>query len=81
MPLGPEYDKQIDSQFADMKNTGTRNGGSITPPSSCSVSSTARRGRISTSRNRDGRAENRHQSELGSGYGVRAVWSAWSRSI
>ncbi|MDB5518452.1 MAG: Leucyl aminopeptidase [Tardiphaga sp.] len=30
MPLGPEYDKQIDSQFADMKNTGTRNGGSIT---------------------------------------------------
>ena len=30
MPLGPEYDKQIDSQFADMKNTGVRNGGSIT---------------------------------------------------
>src|SRR5260221_12984552 len=30
MPLGAEYDKQIDSQFADMKNTGTRNGGSIT---------------------------------------------------
>jgi leucyl aminopeptidase len=30
MPLGPEYDKQIDSQFADIKNTGTRNGGSIT---------------------------------------------------
>jgi len=30
MPLGPEYDQQIDSQFADMKNTGTRNGGSIT---------------------------------------------------
>jgi len=30
MPLGPEYDKQIDSQFADVKNTGGRNGGSIT---------------------------------------------------
>jgi leucyl aminopeptidase len=30
MPLGPEYDKQIDSQFADMKNTGGRHGGSIT---------------------------------------------------
>src|SRR5580693_492168 len=30
MPLGPEYDKQIDSQFADMKNTGVRHGGSIT---------------------------------------------------
>ena len=30
MPLGPEYDKQINSQFADMKNTGSRHGGSIT---------------------------------------------------
>ena len=30
MPLGPEYDKQIDSKFADMKNAGSRNGGSIT---------------------------------------------------
>src|SRR6266404_5345908 len=30
LPLGPEYDKQIDSQFADMKNTGNRHGGSIT---------------------------------------------------
>ena len=30
MPMGPAYDKQIDSKFADMKNTGGRNGGSIT---------------------------------------------------
>ncbi|MDA9412154.1 leucyl aminopeptidase [Bradyrhizobium sp. CCBAU 45384] len=30
LPLGPEYDKLIDSQFADMKNTGGRHGGSIT---------------------------------------------------
>ncbi|MGE5156947.1 MAG: leucyl aminopeptidase [Gemmatimonas sp.] len=30
MPLSPEYDKLIDSQFADMKNTGGRYGGSIT---------------------------------------------------
>jgi leucyl aminopeptidase len=30
MPMGPEYDKQIDSKFADMKNTGGRFGGSIT---------------------------------------------------
>ncbi|WP_413993020.1 leucyl aminopeptidase [Labrys okinawensis] len=30
MPLGAEYDKLIDSRFADMKNTGGRNGGSIT---------------------------------------------------
>ncbi len=30
MPLGPEYDKMINSQFADVKNAGARNGGSIT---------------------------------------------------
>jgi leucyl aminopeptidase len=30
MPLAPEYDKLIDSKFADVKNTGGRWGGSIT---------------------------------------------------
>jgi leucyl aminopeptidase len=30
MPLGPEYDKMIDSKFADMKNTGGRHAGAIT---------------------------------------------------
>jgi leucyl aminopeptidase len=30
MPLAPEYDKLIDSRFADMKNIGGRFGGSIT---------------------------------------------------
>jgi leucyl aminopeptidase len=30
MPLTPEYDKMIDSKFADMKNTGGRSGGAIT---------------------------------------------------
>ena len=30
MPLGAAYDKLIDSKFADMKNTGGRNAGSIT---------------------------------------------------
>ena len=30
LPLGPEYDKMIDSKFADMKNTGGRYAGSIT---------------------------------------------------
>jgi leucyl aminopeptidase len=30
MPLGKDYDKMIDSRFADMKNTGGRHGGSIT---------------------------------------------------
>jgi leucyl aminopeptidase len=30
LPLGADYDKQIDSRFADMKNTGGRYGGAIT---------------------------------------------------
>jgi leucyl aminopeptidase len=30
MPLGKEYDKLIDSKFADVKNAGGRDGGSIT---------------------------------------------------
>ncbi len=30
MPLGPAFDKLIDSRFADMKNTGGRHAGSIT---------------------------------------------------
>jgi len=30
LPMGPAYDKLIDSKFADMKNTGGRDGGSIT---------------------------------------------------
>jgi leucyl aminopeptidase len=30
MPMGPTYDKMIDSQIADIKNQGSRYGGSIT---------------------------------------------------
>ena len=30
MPLGPDYDKLIDSRFADMKNTGGRAAGAVT---------------------------------------------------
>jgi leucyl aminopeptidase len=30
MPLGPDYDKLIDSKFADMKNVGGRDAGAIT---------------------------------------------------
>src|SRR5450432_617474 len=30
LPMGPEHDKMMDSQFADMKNAGARYGGSIT---------------------------------------------------
>jgi leucyl aminopeptidase len=30
LPLGPAYDKLLDSKFADMKNVGGRHAGSIT---------------------------------------------------
>ena len=30
LPLGPAYDKLINSKFADMKNTGGRAAGSVT---------------------------------------------------
>jgi leucyl aminopeptidase len=30
MPIGPAYDKQIESRFADIKNSGGRPAGSIT---------------------------------------------------
>ena len=30
MPMPPQYDKLIESPVADMKNVGTRHGGSIT---------------------------------------------------
>src|SRR4028118_648876 len=30
MPLGPEFDKMIESKFADMKNSAGRNGGAST---------------------------------------------------
>ena len=30
MPLGPDYDKQVKSDIADMKNVGGRDAGSIT---------------------------------------------------
>jgi leucyl aminopeptidase len=30
LPMGPDYDKMIDSRFADMKNTGGRHAGAVT---------------------------------------------------
>jgi len=74
MPLGPEYDKQIDSQFADMKNTGSRNGGSITaaqflqrfvddtPWAHLDIAGTAM-----------GAPKNEINQSWGSGYGVRLL--------
>jgi leucyl aminopeptidase len=74
MPLGAEYDKLIDSQFADMKNTGGRHGGSITaaqflqrfvdntPWAHLDIAGTAM-----------GAPKNEINQSWGSGYGVRLL--------
>ena len=66
MPLGPEYDKLIDSKFADMKNTGGRNGGL---DHRRAVPAAFRRqdamGASRHRRHRHGIAADRHQQELG----------------
>ena len=82
MPLGPEYDKLIDSQFADMKNTGGRHGGSITaaqflqrfvngaPWAHLDIAGTAH-----------GLADDRNQPELGFGLGRPPARPAGRRSL
>ncbi len=65
MPLGKEYDKMIDSKFADMKNTGGRHGGSVTAAQFLKRFVKDRPGRISTSRHRHGFADRRDQPVLG----------------
>ena len=83
MPLGPEYDKLIDSQFADMKNTGgSRQAGAITaaqflqrfvsdtPWAHLDIAGTAM-----------GAPKSEINQSWGSGYGVRLldrlVWDAY----
>ncbi len=70
MPLGPEYDKMIDSKFADMKNTGGRFGGSITAAQLLQrfVGKNSL-GASGHCRHRDGLAADGHQPELGIGLG------------
>jgi leucyl aminopeptidase len=49
LPLPVQYRKDIDSDVADLKNVGGRNGGALTAGPSCRSSWPAVRGRISTS--------------------------------
>ena len=66
MPLGPEYDKMINSKFADMKNTGGRWGGAITAAQL--LQRFVEQDAVGASRhcrNGDGLAANRYQQELG----------------
>ena len=81
MPLGPDYDKLIDSKFADMKNTGGRHGGSITaaqflqrfvdgtPWAHLDIAGTAMGG-----------ADNRHQPPAGAPATACACSTGWSRT-
>ncbi|MEZ5872572.1 MAG: leucyl aminopeptidase [Nitratireductor sp.] len=74
MPMGPDYDKLIDSKFADMKNVGGRFGGSITaaqflqrfvndvPWAHLDIAGTAM-----------GSPKNEYSQSWGSGYGVRLL--------
>ncbi|MFZ1815715.1 MAG: leucyl aminopeptidase [Rhizobiaceae bacterium] len=74
MPLGAEYDKMIDSTFADMKNVGGRFGGAITaaqflqrfvndvPWAHLDIAGTAM-----------GSPKNEYSQSWGSGYGVRLL--------
>ena len=82
MPLGPEYDKLIDSKFADMKNTGGRYGGSITAAhflqrfvNDDAVGASRHR------RHRRGLAADRDQQELGLGLGRAAARPAGRGSL
>ena len=74
MPLGPEYDKLIDSKNADMKNIGGRYGGAITaaqflqrfvkdtPWAHLDIAGTAM-----------GSPSNEYSTSWGSGFGVRLL--------
>ena len=66
MPLGPEYDKMINSKFADMKNTGGRWAG--VDHRGAIAAALRRQDAVGASRyrrHRDGLAADRHQQELG----------------
>ena len=78
MPLGPEYDKMIDSKFADMKNTGGRHGGSIT--GGAVPAALRQRHALGPSRHRrhgDGLARQRDQPQLGARDGACACSTGW----
>ena len=76
MPLAPEYDKMIDSKFADMKNTGgSRWGGAITAAQFIQrfVADKTPWAHLDIAGTGFELAPDRHQQELGSGWGVRLL--------
>ena len=81
MPLGPEYDKMIDSKFADMKNTGGRYGrrdhrGAVP----AALRRTRRRGRISTSPAPAWARRRPTSTRAGARAGACGCWTGWWRT-
>ena len=83
MPLSKEFDKMIDSKFADMKNTGGHAVAAPSPPrSSSSASSTTRsRGRISTSPAPASIRARPRPTRAGAPVGACGSWIGWWRRI
>ena len=81
MPLGPEYDKMIDSKFADMKNTGGRHGGAIGGAAASALRRQDAMGASRYRRHRHGLSADRDQQELGLGLRRAAARPAGGRVL
>ncbi len=75
MPLGPEYDKLIDSKVADMKNTGGRHAGSVTAAQFLQrfVENDTQWAHIDVAGTAMGSPANETNQSWGSGWGVRIL--------
>jgi leucyl aminopeptidase len=75
MPLGPEYDKLIDSKIADMKNIGGRHAGSITAAQFLQrfVENDVPWAHLDVAGTAMGSPANETNQSWGSGYGVRLL--------
>jgi leucyl aminopeptidase len=75
MPLGPEYDKLIDSKIADMKNVGGRHAGSVTAAQFLQrfVENDTPWAHIDVAGTAMGSPANETNQSWGSGYGVRLL--------
>jgi len=71
--MGPVYDKQIDSKFADMKNTGGREGARSAPRNSSSASSRTPWAHLDIAGTGMGSSTGDLNQSWGSGFGVRLL--------
>ncbi|MEZ5801167.1 MAG: leucyl aminopeptidase [Nitratireductor sp.] len=73
MPMGPDYDKLIDSKFADMKNIGGRFGRSITAQFLQRFVNDVPWAHLDIAGTAMGSPKNEYSQSWGSGYGVRLL--------